>query len=84
MERVVKEEVIRSIELIEPKPRAIMLLMSHKDEADISQPKVLGMDKVVMGGMEIEMIKRDIEILGFIMKMIVMRRVIQRILMSLR
>ena len=84
MERVVKEEVIRSIELIESKPRAIMLLMSRKDKADISQPKVLGMDKVVMGGMEIEMIKRDIEILGLIMKMIVMRRVIQRILMSLR
>ena len=50
MEQVVKEEVIRSIELIEPKPRAIMLLMSHKNKADISQLKVLGMDKVVMGG----------------------------------
>ena len=52
-----------------------MLLMSRKDKADISQLKVLGMDKVV---------KRDIEMLGLIMKMIVMRRVIQRILMSLR
>ena len=76
MEQVVKEEVIRSKELIEPKPTAIMLLMSRKDKADISQLKVLGMDKVVMGGMEIEMIKRDIRILGLIMKMIVMRRVI--------
>ena len=79
-----KEEVIRSIELIEPKPRAIMLLMSRRDKADISQLKVLGMDKVVMGGMEIEMLKRDIGILGLIVKMIVMRRVIQKILMSLK
>ena len=76
MGRVVKGEIIKLIELIEPNHKAIILLISHKDKADISQLKVLGMDKVVMGGMEIEMIKRDIGILGLIMKMIIMRRVI--------
>ena len=76
MGRVVKGEIIKLIELIEPNHKAIILLISRKDKADISQLKVLGMDKVVMGEMEIEMIKRDIGILGLIMKMIVMRRVI--------
>ena len=81
---VVKGEVIRLIELIEPNDRAIILLMSRKDKADISQPKVLGVDKVVMGGMEMKMIRRNIEILELVRKVIVMKRVIQKTLMSLR
>ena len=82
MGQVVKEKVTRLIELMELKPRVIILLMSHKDKAVISQLKVLGMDKVEMGEMKIEMIKRGIEILGLVLKMIVMKRVIQRILMN--
>ena len=81
---VVKGEVIRLIELIEPNDRAIILLMSRKDKADISQPKVLGVDKVVMGGMEMKMIRRNTEILELVRKVIVMKRVIQKTLMSLR
>ena len=81
---VVKEEVIRLIELIEPNDRAIILLMSHKDKADISQPKVLGEDKVVMGGMEMKMIRRNTEILELVREVIVMKRVIRKTLMSLR
>ena len=82
MGQVVKEKVTRLIELIELKPRVIILLMSHKDKAVISQQKALGMDKVEMGEMKIEMIKRSIEILGLVLKMIVIKRVIQRILMN--
>ena len=78
----VKEKVTRLIELMELKPRVAILLMSHKDKAVISQLKVLGMDKVEMGEMKIEMIKRNIGILGLVLKMIVMKRVIQRILMN--
>ena len=77
-----EEKVTRLIELIELKPRVIILLMSHKDKVVISQLKALGMDKVEMGEMKIEMIKRSIEILGLVLKMIVMKRVIQRILMN--
>ena len=58
MGQVAKEEVIKLMELIEPKHKAIILLMSHKDKAVISQLKVQGMDKVEMGEMKIEMIKR--------------------------
>ena len=58
--------------------------MSHKDKADISQLKVLGVDKVVMGGMEMKMIRRNTEILELVRKVIVMKRVIQKTLMSLR
>ena len=82
MVQEVKEKVIRLIELMELKPRVIILLMSHKDKAVITQLRVLGMDKVEMGEMEIEMIKRSIEILGLVLKMIVMKRVIQKILMN--
>ena len=64
--------------------RAIILLMGRKDKAVISQLKVLGMSKVEMGELKIEMIKRSTEILGLTMKMIVMKRVIQKIPMSLR
>ena len=79
-----KEEVIQLMELIEPKHKAIILLMSHKDKAVISQLKVLGMGKVEMGEVKIEMIKRSTEILGLIMEIIAMKRVIRKILMSLR
>ena len=50
----------------------------------ISRLKVLGMDKVEMGEMKIEMIKRNIGILELVLGMIVMKRVIQRILMNWR
>ena len=82
MVQEVKGKVTRLIELIELKPRVIILLMSHKDRVVISQLKVLGMDKVKMGEMKIEMIKRNTEILGLVLKMIVMKRVIWRILMN--
>ena len=82
MVQEVKEKVTRLIELMELKTRVVILLMSHKDKAVISQLKVLGMDKEKMGEMKIEMIKRSIEILGLVLKMIVMKRVIQRILMN--
>ena len=52
MGQVVKEKVTRLIELIELELRVIILLMSHKDKAVISQLKALGMDKVEMGGDE--------------------------------
>ena len=53
-------------------------------KAVISQLKVLGMGKVEMEEVKMEMIKRSTEILGLIMKMIAMKRVIQKIPMSLR
>ena len=84
MVQEVKEKVTRLLELMELKPRVVILLMSHKDKTVISQLKVLGMDKVEMGEMKIEMIKRNTEILGLVLKMIVMKRVIQRILMNWR
>ena len=84
MGQVVKGEVIKLIKLIEPNHRAIILLMDRKDKAVISQLKVLGMSKVEMGEVKIELIKRSTEMLGLTMKMIAMRRVIQKILMSLR
>ena len=62
MGQVAKEEVIKLIEQIEPKHKAIILLMSHKDEAVISQLKVLGMGKVEMGEVKIERIKISTEI----------------------
>ena len=79
-----KERVTRLIELMEPKPRVVILLMNHKDRVVISQLEVLGMDKVEMGEMRIEMIKRNTGILGLVLKMIVMKRVIQKILMNWR
>ena len=84
MGQVAKEEVIKLIELIEPKHRAIILLMSHKDGAVTSQLKALGMDKVEMGEMKVGMIERNIGILELVLKMIVMKKVIQKIPMSLR
>ena len=84
MGQVVKGKVTRLIKLIELKLRVEILLMSHKDKAVTSQLKAPGMDKVEMGEMKIEMIKRNIGILKLVLKIIVMRRVKQRILMSLR
>ena len=52
-----KEKVTRLKELMEPKPKVIILLVNHKDRATISQLEVLGMDKVEMGEMRIEMIE---------------------------
>ena len=82
MVQEVKEKVTRLIELMELKPRVTILLMSHKGKAVISQLKVLGMDKVEMGEMKIEMIKRNTGILGLVLKKIVMKRVIQKIHMN--
>ena len=81
---VVKGEVIKLIELIEPSHKTVILLMSHRDRAVMSQPEVLGMDKVVTGEMEMKMIKRSIEILELVRKVIAMKRVIQKTLMSSR
>ena len=58
--------------------------MSHKDKAVISQLKVLGMGKVEMGEVKIKVIKRSTEILGLVMEIIAMKRVIRKILMSLK
>ena len=82
MVQEVKEKVTRLIELMELKPRVVILLMSHKDKVVISQLKAQGMDKMEMGEMKIEMIKRSIGIPGLVLKMIVMKRVIQGILMN--
>ena len=64
--------------------QGIIPLMGHKDNVVISRLKVLGMDKVEMGEMKIEMITGNIGILELILKIIVMKRVIQRILMNWR
>ena len=79
-----KGGVINFIEPIEPSHKTIILLMGHGDRAVTSQPEVLGVDRVVMGEMERKMIKRSIEILELVRKVIVMKRVIQKTLMSLR
>ena len=84
MGQVAKEELIKLIKLIELELRVEIPLMSHKDKAVTSQLKALGVDKVEMGEMKIEMIERNIGILKLVLKIIVMKRVIQRILMSLR
>ena len=79
-----KGGVIKLIELIEPSHKTIILLMGRRDRAVTSQPEVLGVDRVVMGEMERKMIKGSIEILELVRKVIVMKRVIQKTLMSLR
>ena len=83
MKPVVKGEVIKLIELIEPNHKTVTLLMSHRDKAATSQPEVQGMDKVVMGEMGMK-VMRSIEIQKLVQKVIVMKRVIQKTLMSLR
>ena len=82
MGQVVKGKVTRLIKLIELKLRVKILLMSHKDKIVISQLETLGMDREEMGAMKIEMIKGNIGILKLVLRMIVMKRVIQRILMN--
>ena len=79
-----KEKVSRLIELMEPKIKVVILPMNHKDRAIISQLEVLRMDKVEMGEMRIEMIKRNIGILKIALKMTAMKRVIQKIFMNWR
>ena len=81
---VVKGEIIKLIELIEPNHKAIILLIGSKDKAVISQLKILGMSKVEMGEVKIEMIKRSTETLGLTIKMIATKTVIQKIPMNLR
>ena len=83
IEPVAKGGVTKLIELIEPNHKTVILLMGRRDRAVLSQPEVLEVDKVVMGEMERKMIK-SIEILELVRKVIVMRRVIQKTLMSLR
>ena len=58
--------------------------MNRKDRVIISQLEVLGMDKVEMGEMKIEMIERNTGKLELVLRMIVMKRVIQKILMNWR
>ena len=77
-----KERVPRLIELMEPKPRVVLLLMNHKDRVIISQLGVLGMVKVEMGVMRTKMIERNIGVLGLVLRMAAMKIVIQRILMN--
>ena len=77
MGKVVKGEVIRLIEQIEPNHKAIILPIGHKDKAVITQLKILGMSKVEMGEVKIKMIKRSTGIRGLIMEIIVMKRVIR-------
>ena len=79
-----KGGVIKLIELTEPNHKTVILLMGRRDRAVMSQPEVLGVDRVVMGEMERKMIKGSIEILELVRKVIVVKRVIQKILMSLR
>ena len=82
MVQEVKERVTRLIELMEPKPGVVILLMNHKNRAIISQLEVLGMDKVEMGETRMEMMERNTGILDLVLRMIVMKRVIQKILMN--
>ena len=56
--------------------------MNHEDRVIISQLEVLGMDEVEMGEMRIEMIERNTGIPELVLRMIVMKRVIQKILMN--
>ena len=58
--------------------------MGRRNKAATSQPEVQEMDKVVMGEMGMKMMRRSIEIQKLVRKVIVMKRVIQKTLMSLR
>ena len=58
--------------------------MGRRNKAAMSQPEVQEMDKVVMGEMGMKMMRRSIEIQKLVRKVIVMKRVIQKTLMSLR
>ena len=84
MGQVTKGEVVELIELTELKHRAMILFMGHQDKVVVFQLKTLGMDKMEMGEVNKEMIERSIQILGLTIKVIAMKRVIQKIPMSLR
>ena len=84
MGQVMKEGAIKLMELIELHRRTTILLMGHRDKAVTSQTEVPGMDRVVMGGMEMIMIRKNIKILEVVRKVIVTKRVTQKTLMSLR
>ena len=84
MWQVMKGGAIKLIKLIEPSHKVIILLMGRRDKAATSQPKVQGMDKVVMGEMGMKVMRRSIEIQKLVRKVIVIKRVIQKTLMSLR
>ena len=84
MEPVVKGRVIKIIEPMEPNHKTVILLMGHRDKAVMPQSEILGVDRVVMEEMERKMIKGSIEILELVRKVIIMKRVIQKTLMSLR
>ena len=71
--QVMKEKAIKLMELMEPSHQTMILLMGRRDRAVMSQPEVLGVDRVVMGEMERKMIKRSIEILELVRKVIVMK-----------
>ena len=79
-----KGGAIKLMELIKLHHRTTILLMGRRDRAVTSQPEVPGMDRVVMGGMEMIMIRKNIKILEVVRKVIVMKRVIQKTLMSLK
>ena len=63
----------------------VKLIIPPKDQEEmvgISQQRVLVMDKMGMGEMRVEMIRRNLEILNMTLKIKGKRRVIQRILMK--
>ena len=84
MGQVMKGEVVELIELTELKNRAMILFIGHQDKVVVFQLKTLVMDKMEMGEVKKGMIKRSIQILGLTIKVIAMKRVIQKIPMSLR
>ena len=77
----VKEKVTRLIELVELKPSRNTAYESQR-QSSYFPTKSTGNGQGGMGEMKIEMIKRNIGILGLVLKMIVMKRVIQRIPMN--
>ena len=79
-----RNQVTRLMELMEPKPKVVILLMHCKGRAIISQLEVLGMDKVEMGEMKDRNDRKKYRILKLALKMIAMKRVIQKILMNWR
>ena len=67
------------------KPKVMGLLMGCQDDAPTTQLEVLRMDKVEMGEMEMETIRKGIEIQRLVRKMTVVRRSLtQKTLMNLR
>ena len=82
---MVKKGVIRLTGLMEINPKVMVLLMGRKDDAPTTQPEVLRVDKEEMGEMEMEMIRRGIEIRKLVRKATAVRRSLtQRILMNLK